>query len=371
MQLITELPFFYKSHANNDNGGFPQILPFDLYFDESLKMFRQKATPQLTTILNDVYKLGSLVEGSVSSESGKVYIDKIVDYILQYFDAHDDINILEVGFGSGVILKELKARGLQNLTGIEPGKHILVNGLEGINLINDFYPSPLVTRGFDIIYSLLVLEHIEEPLTFITDLIAQLNPNGKIILGVPNCEPYLQNGDVSIFIHEHYSYFTQESIENLISKTKFKIEDISIVEGAFIFTISSNAKVLLNKALEISTKNFGHKVQEFHQKLTSLISKFGENQFAVYVPTRAINSLFLINKTKVRLIDDNTEMEGKYLPSLSSAVESFESLINNPPQCVLIFSRTFGKRIKQRCEEKNELKNTQIYTLNDLDDLLN
>ncbi|HRH58547.1 MAG TPA: class I SAM-dependent methyltransferase, partial [Chitinophagales bacterium] len=232
MTVINSIPFFFKSHTDTNNGGLPQSLPFYLYYDNDLKMFRQKSTPELITVLDEVYKQGSLVEGSVSSESGKVYIEKMINYIFDHFHFKKDTVVLEVGFGSGILLKELKQKGIQHLTGIEPGNHKRVDGLKDIQLIKDFFPSEHFKIKADLIYSFGILEHIEDPLSFLTEQINQLSENGKIIFSVPNCEPYLKEGDLSVFIHEHYSYFTRESIIKLVNKIGFEIEDISVIEGA-------------------------------------------------------------------------------------------------------------------------------------------
>lgn len=368
MSIINHLPFFYQTNNNINNGGFPQTLPFQYYFDEELKMFRQKPTEELNTILNKVYNIGSLADGSISSESGSVYIIKVINYLFENFNFENNPEVLEVGFGSGVILKELKNKGVKRLTGIEPGNHKYIDGLENINLIHDYFPSKQITKKFDLIYTLLVLEHIEEPLSYIQNLINQLTENGKIIFAVPNCEPYLKEGDISIFIHEHFSYFTKESIINLISKTEFFIEDISIIEGAFVVTISKNKiNIEFSKAETINSTILNNKINNHIGKLNRLFNNYKEEQIAVYAPIRAINSLYLTQKTKIRWVDDNKDLRNKYLPAFTSSIENYDDILKNPPKLLLIFSRTFGEKIKQKCMLEMKLKDTEILTLNDLD----
>lgn len=41
------LPFYYQSHNEKGNGGFPEILPFDVHFNEELKMYCQRTTSEL------------------------------------------------------------------------------------------------------------------------------------------------------------------------------------------------------------------------------------------------------------------------------------------------------------------------------------
>ncbi len=367
MNNIKDLPFFFKAHSSKGNAGYPETLPFSLYYDDELKMFRQKASAELVDTLKRVYNEGSLADGSVSSESGHVYVDKIINYLFYHFSFKENAQVLEVGFGSGLILRELKQRGVKHLTGIEPGNHIHVQGLEGINLVHDFFPSSKIQQKFDLIYTLLVLEHIEDGAQYLASLIEGLNENGKIIFAVPNCEAYLEEGDLSIFIHEHYSYFTGESIKEMVAKTFFLIEDITTIEGAFIVTISKKGSQSFVDLKTITAEIFNVKANKHLAELTVLFSQYKDHELAVYAPIRALNALFLTGRTGFRLLDDSSEMHGKFLPTLTSGIESFKDITENQPKCILIFSRTFGETIKKKCLSESRLDHTRILTLHDLD----
>jgi 2-polyprenyl-3-methyl-5-hydroxy-6-metoxy-1,4-benzoquinol methylase len=368
-KMIDKIPFFYKCQVSKNNGGLPTSYPFDLYFDKDLKMYRQRATPELSQLLEQIYTKGSLADGSMSSESGAGYVKKVADYIESHSSATPDSKIFEIGFGSGILLKELKQRGYKNLFGIEPGSHERLKDLDGIELIKDFYPSGQLKSKMDLIYSFAILEHIEDPLKFIQQQISQLNDGGRIIFSVPNCEPYIQSGDLSMFIHEHFNYFTAESITTLIEKTDFKIEDLSIIDGAIIVTISKLRSKQNQEFISTRPSDFEKKVELHLTRLKSILNKYHPQQVAVYAPIRAMNALFLTNNTEVRLVDDNSEIHGKYLPGFSASIESFDSMTLNPPQVLLIFSRTFGTKIKSKCASEPKLSNTLILTLDDLDAL--
>jgi hypothetical protein len=80
-----------------------------------------------------------------------------------------------------------------------------------------------------------------------------------------------------------------------------------------------------------------------------------------------MNALFLAGIRDCRLVDDNPQVLGKYLPWFRKPVESFDGLLANPPRYLLIYSRTFGKRIKEKCLREAALKSTKIAVLNDFD----
>lgn len=368
---ISELPFYHGSSSDGSNGGFPLSLPFKIYFDNELNMFRLTGTDQLDQILNQVYLGGSLVDGSISNESGNIYVNQLVGYLTDHLHLDREISILEIGFGTGIILKELKSKGFNNLKGIEPGNHELLEGMEGIETINGFFPHEQINTKLDLIYHFAVWEHIQNPIEFISNQLEHLSANGRIVFGVPNCEPYIEDGDVSIFLHEHFNYFTTQSILSVVRKAGGKLIDIKVIEGMLVGTIiqgdSLGNEVSAENFVWLKESDFWKKVQLSLDKLNNFFNQYANKlDVAIYVPGRALNSLFFLGIKDVRLIDDNTEMYGRYLPTLNNRIESFEDICKAPPRLILIYSKTFGEKIKLKCKKETKLSSTEVITLNDL-----
>ncbi|WP_339606806.1 class I SAM-dependent methyltransferase [uncultured Roseivirga sp.] len=367
---LSKLPFYYKSHDKADNGGLPHVLPFELFYDEELGMFRQKASDNLRDVLEVVYQEGSLVDGSVSSESGKHYIQKLLKYILDTEQINRSSKILEVGFGTGDFLKELSEVGYRFLYGIEPGNHKLVSGLEDINLYCDFYPSALFNDKVDVIFHSLVLEHIEDPIAFLESQSRQLNEDGRIIFFVPNEEPFLKKGDCSSFIHEHFNFFTKDAIVNLVKKLTLNLEDISVIDGLLAVTLCKREKSIYHSNENyflLDEKEYFVKLENTLNRIQKFLNDMGSpEQTALYVPGRALNSMCMLNVSNVRLVDDNSEITGKFLPFFQNPVESFNSILESPPKAILIFSRTFGHLIKQKCFSQEKLKDCKVLVIDDL-----
>jgi SAM-dependent methyltransferase len=102
-------------------------------------------------------------------------------------------SVLEIGCGDGVFLsmirnKAAKIKGLElNPLAVE---HARIKGLDVSNdTVQDFSRDSL--EKFDVVCCFQVLEHIYNVNSFLEALIQLAKPNGTVIIGVPNNNPYL------------------------------------------------------------------------------------------------------------------------------------------------------------------------------------
>ena len=228
MDLLKTIPFFYKSQDNNNNGGFPETLPFDIYFDEDLKMFRQKSTPKLINLLREVYKRGSLADGSASSESGGVYLNGIIDYLLSHFDTTLSYisnikkeyivgkKVLDFGAGAGSFLKLISP--FINLgVGIELDKnfHFKENNIENVL---GFKESDKICKKFDLITSYSVFGQLLDGQEILKNLVSRLKKNGILIIADINANDYLLTDgnkkykDEIFFRQSYQNYYTKKGM---------------------------------------------------------------------------------------------------------------------------------------------------------------
>jgi SAM-dependent methyltransferase len=361
------IPFFFQSNKTPYNEGFPQSFQFDINFNQDWGMFVQTDSEALRNLLKEVYEKGTLADGSFSSESGKVYLEKVIEFIASVPSIIPMSNILEVGFGSGILLKLLKAKGFKKLTGLEPGAHSLVDGLDGIQLIKDFFPSAQISSRFDLIYSLLVLEHIPDPVAFLNKMKDFISPEGTVVIAVPNCEAHYEAGDIGMFVHEHYGYYTREALIRVAELAGYKVSLLSTIEGVLISSLRPSVKPSFSREITHHVEeDFWKKVKTLERNCVEALKNLEDDEIAVYAPIRGMNILSVLNRMNVRLIDDNEEIQGNYLPGFSKAIESFECLCIHPPKLLLICSRTFGDQIKEKCVRERRLEGVRVILINDL-----
>jgi hypothetical protein len=276
-------------------------------------------------------------------------------------------NILEIGFGNGLLLKLLKEKGFEKLTGLEPGAHNLVDGLDGIQLIQDFFPSAQISSSFDLIYSLMVREHIPDPVSFLNKMKGFISSEGTVVIAVPNCESYYEAGDIGMFVHEHYGYYTKEALIRVANLAGYKISRLTTIEGVIIASLQPSVEPSYSKkSIQQVEEDFWKKVKTLERNCMEALNNFEDEEIAVYAPIRGMNILSALNRTNVRLIDDNEDIQGNYLPGFSQAIESFECLFTRPPKLLLICSRTFGDKIKEKCVKESRLEGVRVIQINDL-----
>jgi 2-polyprenyl-3-methyl-5-hydroxy-6-metoxy-1,4-benzoquinol methylase len=138
-------------------------------------------------------------------------------------------DILDVGCWEGTQLEYFVQAGW-NCTGLELNKKAaVVSRSKGIDVLEmsiaEFFQR-CAGRTWDVINVAYVLEHIPEPLAFLHQVRAHMNPGGILVLEVPNeFNPfqlaYVKKAQIDpywIFLPEHVNYFSKDSLERLVQR---------------------------------------------------------------------------------------------------------------------------------------------------------
>ena len=142
-------------------------------------------------------------------------------------------NLLDVGYGNGDFLKYLSGKpGSLELWGIDSLKveHEKIHFIQG-----DFYQYPF-TQRFDAITSFMVIEHVDDPRTFVEKLYDRLEPGGVLFISTNNNGGMLYSlarmlKDIGIrlvydrvYSDHHLQHFTNASLKKLLERNGFEIE---------------------------------------------------------------------------------------------------------------------------------------------------
>jgi 2-polyprenyl-3-methyl-5-hydroxy-6-metoxy-1,4-benzoquinol methylase len=155
-------------------------------------------------------------------------------------------SVLEVGCGDGNFLALLCCSGLKAI-GNEPSKSFrelaLAKGLQvDEHYITDAYDNP--NGPFDAAVSREVMEHVPNPIRFLTNIRRQLKADGVILIEIPNGEKMLSELRYYDLFPDHLSYFTRESLTAAMLISGFKnVEIFYGMDNEFLYAFAENRSV--------------------------------------------------------------------------------------------------------------------------------
>lgn len=354
---IPDLPCHFGPMPTPDNfAGLPNTMPFELAIDTSIGILRQIPSEGLQEVLDRAYQHGNVLGTPLmDDEFGATYVDDFLAFLEEAaIKGRQGLRILEVGAGAGFISYKLREAGHQ-VTSIEPGSSYKKYWDHyGIEVINDFFPTPKAPGPYDIIVSYAVIEHIPDAAGFLKAMAGHLAPGGLIAAAVPNDSEEILSGDPGMLVHEHYFYFMLPAFARLLAAGGL---DVHLVEEAprtrVLFGLASpgstGVDAMSNEELEIY-ESYGRRLSAFR---TAVQAALAENRQAgrtlgIYCPARAL--AVLPQSVEARFFDDAAYNKGRYYPPFTSIIEGREDLFEHPVDEVWIMSRSFSDIIASRIE---------------------
>lgn len=145
-------------------------------------------------------------------------------------------SILDVGCGYGFFIKELKKMGLK-ASGVEISKErrSIARKMSNENIFNFRIDGKRrIHKKFDVVTLFHVLEHVKDPINFLTDLRMYLNNNGRLLIEVPNLNFYLMSLSDAykdfFWQSAHISYFTPKILVDVLNEAGYKNIKVSGVQ---------------------------------------------------------------------------------------------------------------------------------------------
>lgn len=350
-----KLPFFIGVLGSPENKGFPLSLSFVLEFDRNSGLIVQRYSKEREALLMDVYKKGSLISTNLGQGNfGVARAEDALKHLLK--NCRLPINescFLELGCGNGYLLHRLKLLGAKKVLGCEPGPA----GREGekkygIEILNSFYKPELFNEKFDLIFSYGLLEHIHNPLEIIISFSSCLKENGKIFVAVPNCENKLRLGDVSILSHEHWNYFTRQSLKNLLIRSNLSdVETATGVNEAMIYGWGTKAGRNQKVAGSIDLDReffyaFCAKIKKILPMLQERIDTLDREGRTLGLYGGGLKAVGLLkHKFEPRFFDGDIAKHGKFFPGFKNPIESPRNLITAKVDELWIMATDYDKEI--------------------------
>ncbi len=148
-----------------------------------------------------------------------------------------DARILEVGCGDGRLLKQLRAAGFTDLTGVDPflSESLHADGLRLLNTTLD-----KVQGSFDIVMMHHSLEHIDNPRGVLTQIRSMLAPGGMVQIRIPLAQSWAWDeygpSWVQLDPPRHFTLFSRAGFESAAEQTGWQVSEVRYDSTRFQMT---------------------------------------------------------------------------------------------------------------------------------------
>jgi 2-polyprenyl-3-methyl-5-hydroxy-6-metoxy-1,4-benzoquinol methylase len=350
-----KLPFYWRLTTSPvGHSDVPEELDFSLTNDRGLICVVR--TPELLDNLSKVYELDYNI-GYIQEEYdiAQPFVDDFRKFLFGYTNKlTPNSKVLEIGCGGAILLCELQELGFKTF-GVDPSPTaIRAADKYGFHLVPKFFSAELFSEKFDLIFHSDVLEHSFDPRKFIDEQKKVLKPDGIIIISVPNAQESIEFADISMAMHQHLQYYSSVSLAEMMESAGFELLEIRLADyGGSLYCAArqkdDNEEKIVKQDSERNYElpDFKASIEKFR---LALENSHGEIGF--YVPLRALPYLSAISvdmkNSEYRFFDDTAHWHGCRFDGTTIPIESFQDILQRPPDTIFIMSFTFEKQIRNK-----------------------
>jgi hypothetical protein len=253
-------------------------------------------------------------------------------------------NLVEVGCGKGLFLEMMLAAGF-DVTGFDPT-------YEGSNpkVKRHFFEKGVGIQANGLILR-HVLEHIQNPFTFLQHLAQANHGKGLIYIEVPCFEWVCEHKTWFDVFYEHVNYFRLSDFHRIFSQV---IERGRIFGGQYLYVVAEMSSVRVPTCDENDRQNFP---EDFAGAIPKNPMQLGQ-QCAVW-GAASKGVIFSILKSRAGhpvdlVVDINPAKQGKHLPVTGLKVHSPEAALRILPQKspVYVMNSNYLEEIKSLSNNK-------------------
>lgn len=255
--------------------------------------------------------------------------------------------IIEIGCGCGeymAFMEQTKADvyGLEHLTAsVRTGKKAGHRIYEGFVETEEY----LIPEGpYDGFYMMNFLEHIPEPGVFLRGIANNLNDGAAGLVEVPNFDMMLQKSLYSEFIQDHLSYFTEDTLRNVLEMNGFEVLQC----GSIWYDYILSARV--RKRVPVNVDGFLKKQEQIKKQLRQFLEEqkcMGRRVAAWGAGHQALANLSLLEMADdiVYVIDSAAFKQDKYTPATHIPIVAPQRLEKGEVQTVIIMAAGYSAEV--------------------------
>jgi SAM-dependent methyltransferase len=166
------------------------------------------------------------------SETWVEHARRYAELMITRFGFDASCQVVEIASNDGYLLRHFRDRKIP-VVGIEPAENCAKVAQDaGIPTMVDFFGArlaqELVTRGMraDLLVGNNVLAHVPDLNDFVRGLRILLKPGGIITMEFPHLLNLLRENQFDTIYHEHFSYFSLWTVENVFARHELRLFDV-------------------------------------------------------------------------------------------------------------------------------------------------
>lgn len=285
-------------------------------------------------------------------------------------------HVIEIASNDGCMLGAFARHGTQIL-GIEPAANVAQAAIaQGVPTRIAFFGSRLAGQmrdegiSADLLIANNVLAHVPDLNDFVRGLSTLLGPAGALSIEFPSLLRLIDENQYDTIYHEHFSYFSMLTAENVLARhglAIFDVEDLATHGGSMRIYAqhASTGRLPLSPRLaavrqrEAAAKldkletyrNFGARVREHRKKLLDLLhtAKASGRAIVAYGAPAKGNTLLnycgIGQDTIDYTVDRNPRKQGRFLPGSHIPVRHPDFIHQTRPDYVLILPWNWKEEI--------------------------
>ena len=313
------------------------------------------------------------------SDSWVRHAEEYTEKIIGRFGIDARWKVVELASNDGYLLQHFVRKNIPCM-GIEPAKNVARVAIErGITTIPRFFGAALArelseTHGLaDLLIGNNVLAHVPDLNDFVEGMKILLSPDGLITMEFPHLLRLMKGNEFDTIYHEHFSYFSFLTVNNIFEKHGLRLFDIEELpsHGGSLRIYAQHAE---GGTREISEKVFGLRSEESASGLDRL-ETYGSFKESVYETKRRFLGFLieakrngksivnygapgkgntLLNYCGVRLdfidyaVDRNPYKQGRYTPGTHIPIFPPEKILETKPDFIVIIPWNLRKEISRQ-----------------------
>ena len=327
----------------------------------------------------------------ISFNEPEGHLDDLVNQIIKLPNINNKSKIFGISYKEDSTLKRFNKHNFSNtlsLNQIDDFEILNPNaGIESIQAVfNKKIANKIISKygKADVLIVRHILEHANNPKTFVEALKLILNDNGYIIFEIPDCKAVFENNDYTRIWEDHIMYFTEETFHSSLIRFGFEIEKTIKykypIENSLIGIVKKQSKVdkvsdnfIVDKEIN-RMKDFSSNFQSHKDKIYHLLLDFKSNNGNIAIFGAGHLAVMFIQLMSIKniisfVVDDHPKKLGMFMPGSKIPILSSDSLVkNNIKLCLSSLSPESEKKVIENNKFlfKNNIKFKSIFPMSEI-----